>query len=598
MKRKKIQALLGMSMASSMLLASLSGGLAMAEDGALYAAPGTYTATAAGRNGDITLTVTFSENAVEDIQIEDEETPTIGEAAMDEMKTQVLESQTLSPDAVTGATVSCGAFQTALLDAASQAGLTAASVPDTDAAPEEKVDYSVTEADLIIVGAGGAGMTAAHTAMENGASVILIEKSGVVGGNSLCSAMGINASGSQVQEELGMEYATDELLNELQMRYGGRENLVDAYVEASGETVDWLSADLGIEFSGQTSENADASDPLAVTGDDHPSGDGLFMVKAEAQGTTAATLVAALKDALEADGAVIYLNTTATELVADESGAVCGVKATGADGEEVSFSGKAVILATGGFGQNHEMVESVRPDLANAVTDEIAPTTGDGIAMAEAVGAKTVDLDQMQTFPHVVVGDTWLPPMSMPGGFMTTAIFVNQDAQRYTTEGFDPTTEDTLAQELAFTVFGEEDLNDSLKQLEARGLVKSGDTAEELAQALGLDGEALQATIDQWNADCEAGTDSQFDNQTLKPLSGKLYGYRFGVGAHYMMGGVLINENTEVLDENEEPISGLYAAGEVTGGFHGTKRVDGSGTGDAFVFGHLAGLKAAAAVTE
>lgn len=284
--------------------------------------------------------------------------------------------------------------------------------------------------------------------------------------------------------------------------------------------------------------------------------------------------------------------------MADENGAVCGVKASGADGEEIVFSGKAVILATGGFGQNHEMVESLRPDLANSVTDEIAPTTGDGIIMAQAVGAKTVDLDQMQTFPHVVVGDTWLPPMSMPGGFMTSAIFINQDAQRYTTEGFDPTTEDTLAQEMVFTVFNEDDLNDDLKQLEARGLVKSGDTAEELALELELDAGALQATIDQWNADCEAGADSQFDNQTLKPLTGKLYGYRFGVGAHYMMGGVLINENTEVLDENEEPIPGLYAAGEVTGGFHGTIRVDGSGTGDAFVFGHLAGLKAAAAVTE
>lgn len=597
MKRKTIQALLGLSM-TSLILAAMAGGLALAESDAAYASPGTYTATETGRNGDITLTVTFSETAIEDIQIEDSETPTIGEAAMEEMRTQVLDSQTLTPDTISGATVSCEAFLTALSDAASQAGAAATGTGTPEAAPAAKADYSVTEADLIIVGAGGAGMTAAHTAMENGASVILIEKSGVVGGNSLCSAMGINASGSQVQEELGMEYATDELLKELQMRYGGRENLVDAYVEASGETVDWLHTDLGIDFSGETSEDIDSSDPLANVQDEHPSGSGLFMVTADAEGTTADTLVSALKDALEEDGAVVYVNTTATALVADESGAICGVKASGADGEEIVFSGKAVILATGGFGQNHEMVESLRPDLANSVTDEIAPTTGDGIIMAQAVGAKTVDLDQMQTFPHVVVGDTWLPPMSMPGGFMTSAIFINQDAQRYTTEGFDPTTEDTLAQEMVFTVFNEDDLNDDLKQLEARGLVKSGDTAEELALELGLDAGALQATIDQWNADCEAGSDSQFDNQTLKPLTGKLYGYRFGVGAHYMMGGVLINENTEVLDENEEPIPGLYAAGEVTGGFHGTIRVDGSGTGDAFVFGHLAGLKAATAVTE
>lgn len=620
MKRKTVQTLLGLSTAAIMLAGS-AGSTAFSEGG-VYANPGTYSSTAAGRNGDVTLTVTYSENAVEAIELEHAETPTIGEDAMEQMKAQVLDEQTLSPDLISGATVSGEAFLTALADTAAQAGIQTgnegaqaenAAVQNEnsenggaqnengntqDGSADTSQQYGVTEADLIIVGAGGAGMTAAHTAIEQGASVILLEKSGVVGGNSLCSAMGINASGSEVQEELGMEYATDELLKELQMRYGGRENLVDAYVESSGKTVDWLHTSLGIEFSGQTSENTDASDPLAGVQDEHPSGDGLFMVTADEKGTTADTLVSALKDALEDDGATVYVNTTATELITDETGAVCGVKAESADGQEISFTGKAVILATGGFGQNHEMVESVRPDLANCVTDEIAPTTGDGIVMAEAVGAKTVDLDQMQTFPHVVVDDTWLPPMAMPGGFMTTAIFVNQDAQRYTTEGFDPTTEDTLAQEMAFAIFNKEDLNDNLKQLEARGLVKSGDTTEELAQSLGLDADALQATISQWNADCEAGADSQFGNESLKPLSGKLYGYRFGVGAHYMMGGVLINENTEVLDENEEPIPGLYAAGEVTGGFHGTKRVDGSGTGDAFVFGHLSGLKAAEAVTR
>ena len=139
-------------------------------------------------------------------------------------------------------------------------------------------------------------------------------------------------------------------------------------------------------------------------------------------------------------------------------------------------------------------------------------------------------------------------------------------------------------------------MNDTLKLLEARGFVKSGDTAEELAEAMGLDGAALTETVEQWNADCAAGADSMFDNHKLQPLEGKFYGYRFGVGAHYMMGGLLINENTQVLNENEEPIQGLYAAGEVTGGFHGEVRIDGSGTGDAFTFGHLAGEKIAEAI--
>jgi len=583
------------------MAAVMTGAMALSAFGS-YANPGTYTATAPGINGDVTLTVTFSEDAIESIEVASDETPTIGQAAMEEMVSQAVGSQTLTPDIVSGATVSGTAFRQALADAAAQAG---ADVTEAEAGTEaeeagaEAVVYDVTDADVIIVGAGGAGLTAAFTAAEQGVSVIVVEKSGVVGGNSLCSQMGINAADSEIQEELGMEYATSELLKSLQMRYGGREELVDAYVAASGETVDWLAADLGINFTADQGQGEiDPDDPLAGINDAHPGGSGLFMVRADDDGYTSLTIIDALTAALTSyENVTLYVNTEATALVADDNGKVTGVKAAAADGSEVEFSGKAVLLATGGFGQNHEFVTELRPDLANAITDEMAPTTGDGIFMAEELGAKTVDLEYMQLFPHVPYGSTWLSPMSMPGGFMTTAIFVNQDAQRYTTEGFDPSVEGTLAQEKAYVIFGEEYLNDALENLMNRGIVVSADTAEELAEQLGLDGAALAETIEQWNADCEAGADSQFENTTLTKIEGKLYGYRFGVGAHYMMGGVLINENTQVLDENEEPIEGLYAAGEVTGGFHGQVRVDGSGTGDAFVFGHLAGEKIAEAVS-
>ncbi len=564
-------------------------GMTASAEGAGVANPGTYTASAVGKNGDVTLTVTYSENAVTDIQVEEAETPTIGGAAIEAMTAQVLAEQTLTPDAVSGATETGRAYLAALADTAAQAG---AEGFGAVAAEAESVDYAVTEADVIIVGAGGAGLTAAYTAAEQGASVILLEKSGVVGGNSLCSQQGVNAADSAVQAELGMEFATKELLKEATMSYGGRENLAEAYAAASGETVDWFAQELGIEWSGKTGDRVDSANPLASVLSDHPGGGDVFMVKANADGYTSLTLVNALSRALESAGVVLYKNTEATALLTDDSGAVVGVKAVGANGEEVEFSGKAVLLATGGFGQNHEMLVELRPDFANAITDEIAPTTGDGIRMAEELGAKTVDLAEMQTFPHVPYGDTWLPPMAIPGGFRTTAVYVNQDAQRYTTEGFE-TADATLQQTMAFCIFREEDLNDNLALLAARGLVKSGDTPAALAEALGLDPDALTATVEQWNADCAAGADSQFENQSLKPLAGKLYGYRFGVGAHYMMGGLLINENTQVLDESEQPIPGLYAAGEVTGGLHGTVRIDGSGTGDAFVMGHVAGASAA-----
>lgn len=580
-------------LAGGMLLSSMGG---MAE-GAAFANPGTYSATAQGRNGDVTVTATFSDSAITDIQVAHEETPSIGDVAIEELTALVLENQSLGVDSVSGATLASDAFKAALEDCVKQAGGDVEAMKQKAVAPTE-VSYDVTEADIIIVGAGGAGLTAAKAAADKGASVILIEKSGVIGGNSLCSQMGINAADSKVQQDLGMEFATGELLKQAQMQWGGRENLVDAYVENSGKAVDWFADKLGIAFSGETGERVDPNDPLASVGEDHPSGSDLFMVKADADGFTSNTLINTLSKSIDGEQVILYVNTEAKALVTDDNGAVIGVKAAAADGSEISFTGRAVLLATGGFGQNHEMVVKYRPDFANAITDEIAPTTGDGIVMAEAIGAKTVDMPEMQTFPHVPVGDTWLSPMGMPGGFMTTALFVNQDAQRYTTEGFDNSIPGTLAQEHAFVIFSEDDMNDDLKRLEGRGLVKNGETAEALAEQLGLDGAALKATIEQWNADCDAGADSQFDRQNLKKLEGRLYGYAFGVGAHYMMGGVLINENTQVLDQDEQPIAGLYAAGEVTGGFHGAKRVDGSGTGDAFVFGYVAGNAIADAIAE
>ena len=586
---KKIAAII---LAGGLLLANV-GGLA---GSVIFTNPGTYSATAVGRNGDVTVTATFSDTAITDIEVSHSETQSIGDAAIDQLTAAVLENQSLDLDAVSGATISSDAFKKALEDCVEQAGGDVALLT-SKAVSTAQVQYDVTEADLIIVGAGGAGLTAAKAAADQGVSVILIEKSGVIGGNSLCSQVGINAAGSAIQESLGMEFATAELLKEAQMQWGGRENLVDAYVENSGKAVDWLAETLGVTFDGKTGDKVDPADPLASVGEDHPSGSDLFMVKADADGYTANTLVNALNAAIQKAGVTLYVNTEATELVA-ENGAVTGVKAKAADGSEIVFTGKAVLLATGGFGQNHDMVVQYRPDLQYAITDEMAPTTGDGIIMAEAVGAKTVDMAEMQLFPHVPVGDTWLSPMAMPGGFMTTSLFINQDAQRYTTEGFDPSIAGTLQQEHAYVIFGESDMNDTLKHLEERGLVKSGDTAEALAAELGLDGAALQATIDKWNADCDAGQDSQFERQpfTLKKIEGKLYGYAFGVGAHYMMGGVLINEKTQVLDQDENVIPGLYAAGEVTGGFHGSKRVDGSGTGDAFVFGYVAGNEIAAAI--
>lgn len=576
MKRKFLAALLGAALTASALSAS-----ALAEE-AVFSNPGTYTATETGINGDVTLTVTFSDSEITDIQVESSETPTIGQAAMESLTETVLANQSLAIDTVSGATLSSTAYIAALTSCVEQAGgdletLQNREIADSDSDEEA---YPVTEADVIVIGAGGAGLSAAKTADENGASVILIEKSSNIGGNTLCATMGINAAESQVQTDLGVTVTVEELIEAQMNNEDAIEELVTTFAVNSGETIDWL-ASLGVEFSAE-------------------GGNSDFMLMATADGKTSTTLINALNNSLDSTDITLYLNTAATSLVTDENGTVVGVVCEDADGNEVTFTGSSIVLCTGGFGQNSELLAEVRPDLANAITDEIAPTTGDGLLMAQELGADTVNLEDIQLFPHVIVGYGLLTPMNMPGGFNPDAIFVNENAERFAAEGFE-ISDAILAQPdgMAYCIFTENNLNETLEGLMELGYVVSGETVEELAEKLGLDADALQATIDQWNADCEAGADSQFGRESnLNKLEGSLYGYNFGVGAHYFMGGILINEYTQVVDTNGDAIEGLYAAGEVTGGFHGSYRVDGSGTADAFVFGRLAGKYAAANAME
>ena len=552
---------------------------------AIFANPGTYSATVQGRNGDLTVTATFTESKIESIECDNEETVGIGTTAIDSLIETITENQSIAVDVVSGATVSSNAFMDALKDCIEQAG------GDLEALNGEvtasTVTYDETEADIVIVGAGGAGLMAALAASEDGASVILLEKSSSVGGNTLCAANGINAYDSDVQLADEAYQAADTSRDgfiDLQTNELSRQNLVEAFIDNSAEAINYLS-DLGVEFE------------VEISNDDRNSSQNYYLLQATEMGTTMTTVVSYLNKALEASDVTLYTETEVTSLVTDDNGTVTGVKATGVNGEDLTFTGKEVILCTGGFGQNSELVGEVNPSLANAITDETAPTTGQGLLMAQDIGADAVDLDQIQTFPVVIKGYGMVLPMTLPGGFpLNGTIYVNNDGERFVSEAFEVPNE-ILAQDQgeAYAIFTEENLNDTMKSLMDLGFVVSGETAEELAENLGIDADGLAATIAKWNEDAATGTDSVFGREGISAFEGTLYGYKFGVGAHYFMGGILINENTQVLDTEGNVIEGLYAAGEVTGGFHGSQRVDGSGTGDAIVFGRLAGHKAAEA---
>ena len=542
-----------------------------------------YTAEAMGKNGPVEVAVTYEDGRIESISAEHNETPGIGDVEIERLSEAVVDNQSLNIDAASGATMSHDAFMAAAEEALTLAGADVEALKSGEKAAAEIPEYDVTDADIVIVGAGAAGMTAAVTASEAGASVILLEKSGVLGGNTVCAANGINAFDSKVQlaDEAYQEAPTSfEDIESLHMNDLNHKALVDAFIEASGETIDFYS-DLGVEFAVDIQ-----SDPRNKTSN-------YYMLKPADGSNTAITMVNAIGKKLEETDVKLYKNTEAVSLIQDEDGRVTGVNAIGADGSEIAFTGRAVLLATGGFGQNPELIAEVNPSLAGVITDEIAPTTGQGLLMAQEIGADAVDLGEIQTFPSVIKGSGMFMSFGLwMGG---EAIYVNKDGERFGKEEFEMGPA-ILAQEdsLVYGIFDEDSYDERYDTLLEKGFMADAESPEELAEKLGISAEGLAASIEKWNEDAaDGGVDTVYGREGLQPIEGTLYGYQVGVGAHYFMGGLLINEDTQVLDTEGNPIPGLYAAGEVTGGFHGRQRVDGSGLGDSFVFGRIAGKELA-----
>ena len=311
-------------------------------------------------------------------------------------------------------------------------------------------------------------------------------------------------------------------------------------------------------------------------------------------------LIEKLSAAVEENGIEVMLNTKATHILM-EDGAAVGVMAED-DDHVYTVNAKSVILATGGFGSNFELMCSFNPSLANAVTTNHPGATGDGIMMAEEVGAATVDMDQIQLHPTVYQATSMLVSEKMRS---LGAILVNQEGVRFCN---DLATRDAVsAAELeqtggyAYIIFDQNlvDHNNSAKEYIEKGMASEGETYEELAENMGLEGDAIQSfveTMDKWNAAVAAGVDEEFgrNNGMDDDLStAPYYAIQIAPGIHHTMGGIKINPEAEVIDTDGNVIPGLYAAGETTGGVHGGNRIGGNAVCDFVVFGRIAGLGAA-----
>ncbi|MDR1184005.1 MAG: flavocytochrome c, partial [Coriobacteriales bacterium] len=424
--------------------------------------------------------------------------------------------------------------------------------------------------DLVIVGAGGSGMAAALSAKESGvSSLVILEKEGFNGGNTNFSSSGMNASETRFQKEQAVE-DSNQLFAEDTYKGGkelGKLDLIKHMCDNSAEAIDWLDS-INITL-----------DNITLTGGSsvkrcHRPTDGSAVGK---------TLVPGLVTALGVDSITIANDVNVKKiLVAD--GKVTGVEA--ANG--TVYNAKAVIITTGGFGANFDMIAQYRPDLKDYVTTNAQGTQGDGMRMAADVGAKLIDMDQIQIHPTVDQASGALIAEGIRGG---GAILVNSDAKRFIDEMLtrDVVSAAELAQPgaFAYVLYDQQvyDKNPDAANYEKLKLSTKADTLADLAKALGLDGATLETTVNDYNKHIADGVADEFKRTQGMILldHAPFYACKVAPGIHHCMGGIDIDTRNQALDTSGKPIAGLFAAGETTGGIHGANRLGGNAVCDIMV---------------
>ena len=612
-------------MALMMLTASVALGEAVPA-----AVSGDFTGTAKGFGGDVNVTVTLTEGVITNVTAEGaSETQGIGSVAIEKLPAEIAATGSIAVDTVATATITSNA----IIEAA-KAALTAAGVNPEDynvVVEKGQAEDVIRNVDVVVVGAGGAGMSAAITAADAGKTVVIVESQPMVGGNTVRATGGMNAAKTALQdtntfgEQAGLEktlnsietswadnavvvelantvktqweeyqknptgYFDSKELMELDTIIGGKglndATLVKTMVEGTESGIEWLSS-IGADLTSVGSFGG-----ASVKRIHRP-------VNTEGKTVSVGSyIVPILEKNVTERGIEILFETTATE-IRMENGAVAGVNGVTADGGNVIVNAKAVILATGGFGANLEMVAELNPSLDGFMTTNAAGLQGQGIAMATAVGAATVDLEQIQIHPTVQADTAALITEGLRG---VGAILVNAEGKRFIDEV--GTRDVVSAAEIAQTgsyswLIVDQKMVDASSVIAGyitKGLTVSGNTYEELANAMGVDAANFPATMEAWNANVAAKTDAEFGRTSFaNPLdTAPFYGIKVTADIHHTMGGLKINEKTEVLTAEGTAIPGLFAAGEVTGGVHGANRLGGNAVSDIVVFGRIAGTNAA-----
>ena len=599
----------------------------------------TGTGTAQGFGGDVTVTVTLEDGVITNVEaVGDSETDGIGKNIINEWPQAFVDANGIV-DTYSGATFAM-VTRPAFIEA-TQKALEAAGVNPDDYMrnfEEEAEEDLALEADVVIVGAGGAGMTAAIVAADAGMDVVLLESQPAVGGNSVKSTGGMNAAKTAYQdnnefgETAGVEktlataaesWADNETVTALAAKVQEQWDAYQANPEGYFDSTELFALDTMIGGKGLNdidlvetlvNNTADAIDWLATQNinlTDVASFGGASVKRIHRplndEGkvvSVGAYTVPLLEEAVKArDNIALLTDTTATEILVDQNGEACGVAATGKTGNAVTVAADAVVLTTGGFGANLDMVVQYAPQLEGFMTTNASGIQGQGIAMAVALGADTVDMEQIQIHPTVQADTASLITEGLRGD---GAILVNANGERFIDEvgTRDVVSAAEIAQPDSFSwLIVDQKMVDASSVIQGyinRGLMFSGDTYEALAAELDIPADAFAATMDTWNGYVAEKSDPDFGRTSFaQPLdTAPFYAVKVTAGIHHTMGGLKIATQTHVIDTDGAIIPGLFAAGEVTGGVHGGNRLGGNAVADFVVFGRIAGAEAAAYAAE
>ncbi|ELN2735056.1 flavocytochrome c [Pluralibacter gergoviae] len=539
--------------------------------------PGVFTESVQDEQNELVLNIRLDGDRIADIEMVDGPQQVEFVTTFEEIKTRILDANTPHVDAISGATSQSEAVKKAVSKAMVKSSRARALEEGADARAPKSYD-------VVVVGSGGAGLAAAIQAHDEGASVLIVEKMPTIGGNTIKASAGMNAAETRFQRVKGIQ-DSKELFYAETLKGGGNKNnpeLLQRFVENAPEAIEWL-ARRGIMLNDITTTGGMSIDRT------HRPRDG---------SAVGGYLISGLVRNVNKRGIDVMLDTDVDEILFD-GGEVRGVRLLTDEKEVITVQAKSVVVATGGFSANSQMVVKYRPDLEGFVTTNHKGATGGGIALLERIGANTVDMGEIQIHPTVEQNTSYLISESIRGG---GAILVNQQGERFYNE---MSTRDkvsaaiiALPEHYAYIVFDEHvrAKNRAADEYIAKGLVTSASSPRELAATLGLGEDAFLATLERYNGFVAKQHDDDYGRTTAlrAPINeGPFHAIRIAPGVHHTMGGVTVNTRTEVLNARQQVIPGAFAAGEVVGGIHGGNRIGGNAVADIIIFGTLAGHQAA-----